>query len=373
MSQTQDDMQRHEYALLDVVRLALTGDSRSLQQRTRNLLRGGANPVLSSPARSELRRLLAGVEATEARRGVPAPLSTGVAQEPQPVSIKDAERPALETTVEANVEQLIREHEQRHLLEESNLSPTTRVLLTGPPGTGKTMTAHWIAYRLRLPLLVIEPGQILTSLMGESARNLSALMHRATLRPGVLLLDELDAYARDRGDGNDIAEPKRLVNTLLLELDRWPEHSLLIAGSNHDDVLDLAVRRRFESTLTFGFPGVAARRQILADVLARARHSIPDEILDAIAAATSSQSGSTLTHTAVAALRRSILDHVEPTDAVCQQFFASRFIGRDAVSGEARRQFVGVLSDVGYTPVRLAELTLSNVGTVRSLLGESPL
>jgi SpoVK/Ycf46/Vps4 family AAA+-type ATPase len=362
----QEEMERYEYALLDVVRLALSGDSRSLVQRTRNLLRGGSNPILSTSARNELRRVLASAAELEPRRG--APVGTRGTPSPgvSPSDLEDANPPILEAGTAARVEELVREHEQRHLLEEANLSPTTRVLLTGPPGNGKTMTARWIARRLGMPLFVIEPGQILSSLMGESARNLSGLLAEATDAPSVVLLDELDAYARDRGDANDIAEPKRLVNTLLLELDRWPDRSLLIAGSNHIEILDVAVRRRFETILFFGPPELAARRQIISDVIGRAHRTLPAEVLDALAVATAGQTGSQLTHTATAALRRSILDEIDAVDAVCQQFLASRFTGRGKVATDSRRRFIRALADAGYPPDRLADLTLSNIETIRS-------
>jgi MoxR-like ATPase len=369
----QGEMERHEYALLDVVRLALSGDNRSLVQRSRNLLRGGSNPILSPSARAELKRVLASAADLEPRRGTSLSPSTEPSRAIDPSELRDADSPTLAAGTAVCIQQLLREHEQRHLLEEANLSPTTRVLFTGPPGNGKTMTARWIAGRLALPLFVIEPGQVLSSLMGESARNLSGLLATATAVPGVVLLDELDAYARDRGDTNDIAEPKRLVNTLLLELDRWPERSLLIAASNHIDVLDLAVRRRFEATLFFGPPEIAPRRQIIGDVIARAHRELPSEVLDALAVATAGQTGSQLTHTAVAALRRSILDGIDPVDAVCQQFLASRFTGRSKSAGEVRRQFTKALAAEGYSSSRLAEMTLSTVETVESFLGSQPI
>jgi SpoVK/Ycf46/Vps4 family AAA+-type ATPase len=367
----QEEMERYEYALLDVVRLALSGDTRSLVQRTRNLLRGGSNPILSPSARNELRRVLASVAELEPQRSTSVSTRGASSSGLAPSDLEDANPPILEAGTASRVEQLIREHKQRHLLEEANLNPTTRVLLTGPPGNGKTMTARWIARRLGTPLFVIEPGQVLSSLMGESARNLSGLLAEATQAPSVVLLDELDAYARDRGDTNDIAEPKRLVNTLLLELDRWSERSLLIAGSNHIDALDLAVRRRFETILFFGPPDLAARRQIISDVIGRAHRTLPPEVLDALAVTTANQTGSQLTHTAVAALRRSILDEIDTLDAVCQQFLASRFTGRGKAAGESRRRFVKALAETGYPPSRLADLTLSNMETIRASLDQS--
>lgn len=360
-------MDRHELALLDVVRLGLNGDTRSLRQKARNLLRGGRAATLSEPARIELQKLLGSANAIEPRRSLPSETLTE-AGELRPVLLEDAEAPILEKTLAARLSQVMRERQARHLLEEANLAPTARLLLTGPPGTGKTMTAHWLAAQLAQPLFVIEPGHVVSSLMGESARNLSRLLRTAAQAPGVVLLDELDVYGRHRGDVNDMAEPKRLVNTLLLELDRWPDHSLLVAATNHEDALDLAVRRRFEVNLKFGNPSMSARRKIVGGVLSRAHRDIPEDILVAVAKANSDASGSALVNTATAALRRSIIDGVEPASALCQQFFASRFTGRDGAALAARTEFVRELHAHGRTPDEIAPLVLSTPTTIASLL-----
>ncbi|HEY0713624.1 MAG TPA: ATP-binding protein [Polyangia bacterium] len=356
-------MDRQELALLDVVRLGLTGDTRSLRQRARNLTRGGSTATLSEPARQELQRLLGGVESLEPQRTVPRERP-----ELRTALFDHADEPVLGKELSTRLEQILREHEARHLLEEANLTPTSRVLFTGPPGTGKTMSARWIAARLGKPLMSIEPGQVMSSLMGESAKNLSSLLQAGEASPNVVFLDELDAYARHRGEANDMAEPKRLVNTLLLELDRWPDHSLLIAATNHEDSIDIAVRRRFEVVLPFEHPDRAARRQILLNVLERAGRAPSAELVDAIAAAVGDVSGSTLADTATAALRRSIIDKVDLDLALCQQFFSSRFAGRDSRALAARRAIVRELASRGRSDGEIADLVLSTKQAVAGML-----
>lgn len=356
-------MDRQELALLDVVRLGLTGDTRSLRQRARNLMRGGSTATLSEPARQELQRLLGGLDSLEPRRSIPREKP-----EHQIALLEGADEPVLGRELRTRLEQVVREHEARHLLEEANLTPTSRILFVGPPGTGKTMSAQWIASRIGKPLVSIEPGQVMSSLMGESARNLSSLLQAGEGTPSVVFLDELDAYARHRGETNDMAEPKRLVNTLLLELDRWPDHSLLIAATNHEDIIDVAVRRRFEVVLSFRNPDRTSRRQILGDVLERAGRQPPADLLDAIAVAVGDVSGSTLADTATAALRRSIIDDVAVELALCQQFFSSRFAGRDSHAAAARRQFVRELAARGTADDEIAALILSTKQAVASML-----
>jgi SpoVK/Ycf46/Vps4 family AAA+-type ATPase len=266
----------------------------------------------------------------------------------------EAHRPVLKSVAEEAVNRLIREYEHRHLLEEANLAPTTRVLLSGPPGGGKTMTARFIAHQLGIPLKLAEPSRVLTGVMGQSARNLSALMRAAAETPCVLFLDELDAYARRRGETQDIAEPKRLVNTLLLELDRWPAHGLLIGATNHPEVLDEAVRRRFEMTIELGFPTEAGRFAIISDVLRRAGRACSLELLQVIASTTPEQPGSELVNDSVSAIRRSIIDELPIDEALGQQFLSARYRGRGGRASEARKLAASELSRSGWSPERIA-------------------
>ncbi len=365
---------RQEAALLDVVRLALSGDQRSLRQRARNLLRAGEHPVLSDEGRHYLTGLLrVGDELEPARTTGRSRATSRSASAPPDVELildtaAEAPRPVLDRAADEQVGRLIREYEHRHLLEEANLAPTTRVLLAGPPGGGKTMTARYIAHCLGVPLMLAEPSRVLTGVMGESARNLSGLMRSAAAQPCLLFLDELDVYARRRGETHDIAEPKRLVNTLLLELDRWPDHSLIVAATNHQDVLDEAVRRRFELTIELGYPSEQARREIVASVLDRAGRDCPPELLDIVSKATEGRSGSDLVNSAVAAVRRSIIDVIPVSAAVGQQFFAARFIGRSKSASSARRRAARSLTDTGWDIAEIAAVLDMSPPTLTKML-----
>jgi len=138
------------------------------------------------------------------------------------------------------------------------------------------MTAHWMAEALGRELVAIEPAMVMSSLLGESARNLSAALEEARATDAVVFLDEIDALAKRRDDALDVGEHKRLVTTLLLELDRWPQEQLLIAATNHTDLLDPALARRFELVLELDPPDAKRRLVILDEALSR--HSLkPDE------------------------------------------------------------------------------------------------
>lgn len=371
MSGGDDKNDRQEAALLDVVRLGLSGDQRSLRQRARNLLRSGPNQLLSDEGRRYLQSLLVSDDDLAHLRGeVPERAGAQIPLPGEAVPIPDereAPAPVLERPAEEKVRRLIREYESRHLLEEANLAPTTRVLLAGPPGGGKTMTARYIAAHLGLRLLIAEPSQVLTGVMGQSARNLSALMRNAAASPCVLFLDELDAYARRRGEAHDIAEPKRLVNTLLLELDRWPSHSLLVGATNHAEVVDEAVRRRFEMTIDLGYPSLRGRREIVRSTLERAGKEAPVVLLDVIAASTEGQSGSALVNETVSAARRSIIDDLPMEIALGQQFLSARYVGRGHAASKVRKRAIAELRKAKWSRKRMASAIGVSEATVASM------
>ncbi|MEZ0362863.1 AAA family ATPase [Mycobacterium sp. pUA109] len=141
--------------------------------------------------------------------------------------------------------------------------PATRtLLLTGDPGTGKTMTARWIAAQLGRPLLRLDLAAVMNKQLGRSSQNLVAALETAADTDAVLFIDEFDAVGSARSSSSDIGEVRRLVNVLLLALESWPENHLLIGATNHPQLLDAAVHRRFEVTVRLPKPGRAAREQI---------------------------------------------------------------------------------------------------------------
>lgn len=143
----------------------------------------------------------------------------------------------------------------------------SRLLAYGLPGTGKTKLAHYIAAKLRLPLLTVRCDTLVSSLLGQTSRNLRRVFEFAQQRPCVLLLDEFDALASARGNDRDVGELQRVVIALLQNIDAITESTVVIAATNHDRLLDPAVWRRFGFRIPMPMPDTALRRQLWAQFL----------------------------------------------------------------------------------------------------------
>lgn len=166
------------------------------------------------------------------------------------VSLKDLVLPA---ELAAQVTRILTEQRQRKNLLDHGFDPAHRLLLEGPPGTGKTMTAAVLAHELALPLLTIRLDSLMSKFMGETASKLRALFDAAEQQRAVYLFDEFDALGGDR-KGNDVGEARRILNSFLVFLENSGSESLIVAATNHRSILDRALFRRFDMVLDYALP-----------------------------------------------------------------------------------------------------------------------
>lgn len=159
--------------------------------------------------------------------------------------------------------QIASEHKRSDELLNKGLAPARTAIFTGPPGVGKTMAARWLATQLDRPLLILDLSAVMSSFLGRTGTNVRHVLDYAKGVSCVLLLDELDAIAKRRDDSQEVGELKRLVTVLLQEIDDWPEGGLLLAASNHPELLDPAVWRRFEMQIEFELPSLPAIEQAI--------------------------------------------------------------------------------------------------------------
>jgi len=164
----------------------------------------------------------------------------------------------LPPAVRAAVTELVEEQHRAELLRSYNLEPRNRVLLAGPPGDGKTTLAEALAQALMVSLFVVRYEAVVASYLGETSSRLQRLFDSVRTRRCVLFFDEFDTLGKERGDEHETGEIKRVVSTLLLQIDHLPTHVVVVTATNHPELLDRAVWRRFQLRLHLPHPDRAA-------------------------------------------------------------------------------------------------------------------
>ena len=174
------------------------------------------------------------------------------------------------------LKRIVKEQRQREKLDDHGLSPRRKLLLSGPPGTGKTSTAAALACELSLPLFTIELDGIITKFMGESAAKLRLVFESIANNRGVYLFDELDALGAERSLQNDVGEARRISTAFLKFLEEDRSTSLILAATNHAKLLDKALFRRFDAIFSYGLPDAEQARAVVENNLTTFDLSILD-------------------------------------------------------------------------------------------------
>lgn len=169
----------------------------------------------------------------------------------------------LDPVVKDRIEKLVNEQKKWELLLHHNLTPRRKLLLTGAPGTGKTMTAQAIAGELDLPVFIIRLDGILSKFMGESIAKLRMIFDAMPEQRGVYLFDEFDSIGSHRGQGHDVGEIKRVLNSFLINIEKDNSNSIIVAATNLPESLDKALFRRFDDIVSYPLPN---KEEIIATI-----------------------------------------------------------------------------------------------------------
>ncbi|MBR0504398.1 MAG: AAA family ATPase, partial [Kiritimatiellae bacterium] len=168
----------------------------------------------------------------------------------------------------ASIKRILTEYRQRAKLERFGMSYRRKILLAGPPGTGKTMTASVLASELQLPLYVIQLDKIVTKFMGETSAKLRLVFEGMRDRKGVYLFDEFDTIGGERAKDNDVGEMRRVLNSFLQFIENDPSDSLIVCATNNPKLLDQALFRRFDDVLSYELPDVDSAKKLIRNRLA---------------------------------------------------------------------------------------------------------
>ena len=218
--------------------------------------------------------LRAMIDNAKSRRGAGTPVPIGRPRG-ELASLLEASYPKarlgdmiLGKTLADQIRRVIREQRHAGKLLDHGLSPRRKLLLIGPPGTGKTLTASVLAGELGLPLLQVRLDGLITKFMGETAAKLRQVFDATGRTRGVYFFDEFDAIGSQRGLANDVGEIRRVLNSFLQMIEQDHSHSLVIAATNHPDLLDPALFRRFDDVLHYDLPGRSQIGELLKARLA---------------------------------------------------------------------------------------------------------
>jgi SpoVK/Ycf46/Vps4 family AAA+-type ATPase len=281
-----DESKEMELDFSSFVRLAVSGAQEDLRLFLAKLIRKyrGRNPAFAAKLDQELRASQTRSVGPAIMRRSPSPASPVETVLPIDTDTRlslirvyddvgGIQAPILTDELWRQIQSLVTERQERDKLAAHGIRPSRSAVLVGPPGVGKTLSARWIAAQIGKPLWVLDLTAVMSSLLGKTGNNLRAVFDHAKAHEAILLLDEIDAIAKRRSDESDVGELKRLVTAILQEVDAWPDSGLLLAATNHPELIDPALWRRFDAILRFDVSGpdavLAAVRRFLGNDLSR--------------------------------------------------------------------------------------------------------
>lgn len=239
------------------------------------------------------------------------------------------------------------------------------LILYGPPGCGKTKTARMISKELGLPLVTARLDGLISSYLGTTAKNMRRIFEYVQRMPCVLLLDEFDAIAKARDDGNELGELKRVVNSLLQNIDNVGKECLIIAATNHEQLLDNAVWRRFSYKLKIEPPDTEAIGQMIKELIGN-RLALSNAELEQISACFYGKSGATIEETVNKAMRSAVFkNEVLSKKHIYNQLLSSVDLSGSIRTGEFQLERINYFISKN-TPER-KYFTYENIGEILGL------
>lgn len=352
--------------LVQLARLGLSGRSQDVQAYVRQSIRKlrQQSPELATQLSELLALAPTSLSPLRDFGGTIVPVDAdsrlALAKSEFPVTLSNS--PILDSDLKTRIEQVVAERHHLSALEGQGLGPTRSLLFVGPPGVGKTMSARWVASLLGRPLITLDLAAVMSSYLGKTGTNIRSVLEYAKSVESVLLLDEFDSIAKKRDDDADVGELKRLVTVLLQEVDDWPSTSLLIAATNHGDLLDPAVWRRFDDVLEFRSPSEKERLEILSALFSDDAEAIRDWI-PLLVDIWGGQSFSELTRTVHWVRRRATISGETVLNVLLTRISDELRAG----TAEDRKRAASLLTQGGHSDRKISEIVGISRDTIRRI------
>ena len=345
-----------------LIRAAINNDRKTVESIS--LLIGRKLKKEDPEASAEIMRILACMNSgTDVMRSVnlsPVPVDKETRYRlvnlEEPVVMKD---PILSDGEMRVLKQFIQERSLLDKFLEEEIVPSNSILLHGKPGVGKTYVSKWLSYKLNMPMVVLDLANSISSYLGRSGQNIKSIFQYAKEQNVILFLDEIDAIAKKRDDATDLGELKRLVNVLLKELEACPVTCVIIGATNHPELLDKAIWRRFDRNLEISLPDKEQRKMLLQRGMGTKYGEIDDGIIRMMVAGTDQMSAADICKMCEHVKRRTIIDP-DSTITSCMLREYCEFVGVrtkeqkvmicKALKGNCSKMSVGKISELTGIP-----------------------